>query len=96
MAFRIRVRRKPKVGQIVGGFATLFLSLWVGGDILNAVISSMTGVSNPFLSEGFLDMFGINHTSGTINGNFLTSSILGIVGIISGASIVLGFVRINF
>ena len=91
--FSFKRKSNVNIGRVVSKIAITLISLWAGGTIVNTLGDTMIHTASPFYSGLSLIGWRVNNT----NGIYETSStgILGVIGLIAIASIIMEFVQIR-
>lgn len=91
MAFKMKWRKKPNASYIITSIVSLSLVLYVGSQILSNVLTSMSTINGSVFYTAFTFM-GVDTATGN---TWATTGIVGVLGLIAVASIVLSFVKVS-
>lgn len=91
MAFSVRRKKDVNVSRVVSKLVVVLITLWVGGVILTVMGTVMNGTTSAFYTG--LTLIGWTVSGGTITATNTSTGVLGVVGLIALASIVLEFIE---
>lgn len=87
--YKISMRRKINFGLVIGGLVQLFITAYLGDQIIGALKTSLFGSCTPTtcIFYTLYDLAGLLTSQ--------TSTLIGIFGIIGFAAILMGFIRVS-
>lgn len=92
MAFSVRRKKDVNVSRVVSKLVVVLITLWVGGVILTVMGTVMNGTTSAFYTGLTLIGWTVS-TGGQITATSTSTGVLGVVGLIALASIVLEFIE---
>lgn len=86
---KFRYRKDWSIGRVITKIVAVVLGLWVGDKVLQAINNNLGNVSENLFASGF-EFLGLEG-----DGGISSTSILGVLGIVGAASVVMEFVEIR-
>lgn len=91
---KFTMRKKPKFTYAISGIVTLVLMFLVGSSVLNAIASAINGTANVFASA--LSLLGFGVSGSTPDGTVSATGLIGVIGLVAAAAIILTFVKVSW